>query len=462
MTRFLLLTLATTGLTSAWAQQSTSAVWMQRNQTFGTARYNGSAGALAAFGGDGTSGLENPALMNSTPFGGLEITGHYRNDQTSLSSQGSGIGQAYMAGSWRVNSRTRMSVGLAYQQDAWFPNYWIDSEQNPQTSAVAHWIEESNGFSPEQLLAQGRYDAYVAYMGYLTDVGSGASYSAYADGLPTYRQTRFVREYRSTSWSVPIALKTEKFSVGVRIERRDGRAQERLSLTESGFNPSGVTAAYTKNVVDSTRWGQWTVRFGAAVQATPTLRLSAAVQPAGSAQVQWDYRNRVTPEATNPESNLTPFELYDDQEFWYQMPVQVQLGAAQTFGGRGVLSAVWVHTGDVEALISSPLNYYDLGRQMAEELQANQQFRLGGEYRLTEAWTARGGIQWSESGTTFADHSSFRMLGLGGGYQERDWTLDVAYQITARSGSIDLPATGTDWALPARQDRLTATYRVRF
>jgi len=144
------------------------------------------------------------------------------------------------------------------------------------------------------------------------------------------------------------------------------------------------------------------------------------------------------------------------------MPVQVQLGAAQTFGGRGVLSAVWVHTGDVEALISSPLNYYDLGRQMAEELQANQQFRLGGEYRLTEAWTARGGIQWSESGTTFADHSSFRMLGLGGGYQERDWTLDVAYQITARSGSIDLPATGTDWALPTRQDRLTATYRVRF
>jgi len=203
-------------------------------------------------------------------------------------------------------------------------------------------------------LAQGKYDAYVAYMGYLTEVGSGNSYTALADGLPTYRQTRFVREYRSTSFAVPIAIKTDKFSLGLRIERRDGRAQERLSLTESGFNPAGVTAAYTKNVIDSSRWGQWTLRLGAAVQATPTLRLSAAVQPAGAALVQWDYRNRVTPVATNPATNVPPFELYDDQEFRYQMPVILQLGAAQTFQGRSVLSAVWVYTGAVQALISKP------------------------------------------------------------------------------------------------------------
>lgn len=457
-----LLALAIGTQLTAWAQQSTSAVWMQRSQLFGTARYNGSAGALAALGGDGTSGLENPALMNSTKFGGMEFTGHFRSDQTSLTSQGTGLGQAYLATSWRLSSKARMSLGFAFQQDAWYPNFWIQSDQNPQNSAVSKWVTESNGLSPAQLLAQGKYDAYVAYMGYLTEVGSGNSYTAYADGLPTYRQTRFVREYRNTSWSIPVAIKTDKFSIGLRIERRDGRAQERLSMTESGFNPAGVTAAYTKNVVDSSRWGQWTLRLGAAVQATPSLRLSAAVQPAGSALVQWDYRNRVSPVATNPETNLTPFELYDDQEFRYQMPVQLQLGAAQTFGTRGAVSAVWVYTGNVDALISKPLDYYDLGREMAAELRAHHQVRLGGEYRLTEAWTARGGVQLAQSGTEFSDHSAYQMLALGCGYQERDWGFDVTYQYVARSGSIKEPASDQNWDLRSSHQRLSATYRVRF
>ncbi|MEY3694097.1 MAG: hypothetical protein RL157_1421 [Bacteroidota bacterium] len=448
--------------TAAWAQQSTSVVWMQQSSLYGTARYNGSAGALVALGGDGSSSLENPALMNSSTFGGMEFSGHLRNDWGDLKSQGGGFGQAYLAGSWRIHSKTRMSVGLAYQRDAWYPNYWIQTELNPSQSAVEEWISASNGLSPAQLLEQGKYDAYVAYMGYLTEVGSGNSYTAYAEGLPNFRQTRFMREYERTSWSLPVALKTDKFALGLRIERRDGRSQERLSLNESGFNPAGVTASYRKMVVDSTRWGQWTVRLGAALQASPTLRLSAAVQPGTMARVQWDYRNRVTPTATQPESNLTPFELYDEQTFSYQLPAQVQVGAAQTVASRGAICAVWTYTGAVNAVISDPLDYYELGRVLATELRAHHQVRVGGEYRATEEWTIRGGYQWSESGTEFADHSAFQMMGLGAGYQERDWGFDVAYQLTARTGSIKNPATQEDWALNTLNQRLSATYKVRF
>jgi len=120
------------GLASAHAQSTMSAVWMQRNQLFGTARYNGSAGALAALGGDGTSSIENPALMNSSSFGGMELSGHFRSDRADLNSQGAGIGQAYIVGAWRHNSKVRFSLGLAHQQQGWFPNYWILSEPNPQ------------------------------------------------------------------------------------------------------------------------------------------------------------------------------------------------------------------------------------------------------------------------------------------------------------------------------------------
>jgi long-subunit fatty acid transport protein len=367
-----------------------------------------------------------------------------------------------MSGAWRLNSKARLSVGLAYQRDTWFPNFWILSDPNPQTSAVAGWIAQSNGFTPEQLLANGQYDAYVAYVGYLTEVGTGNEYTAYADGVPTYRQVRFAREHANTSWSVPFAIKSEKFSIGVRIERRDGRAQERFTMTESGFNPSGVTKAYQKTVVDSTRWGQWNIRFGVAAQLTDGLRFSAAVQPASTALVQWDYRNRVTPEANSSETTLTAFELYDDQEFRYQLPTVVQFGLAQTLGTKAALSAVWVYHSTVDALISSPLNYYDLGRQMADELQAHQQFRLGGEYRLNEAWTARGGVQWSESGTIFDDHSSYQMLGLGLGYQERDWGVDVAFNALRTSGSIRNPGDGQSWDLGANHQRGTVTYRARF
>jgi hypothetical protein len=172
------------GLASAHAQSSMSAVWMQRNQLFGTARYNGSAGALAALGGDGTSSIENPALMNSSSFGGMELSGHFRSDRADLRSQGAGIGQAYLAGAWRVDSKTRFSLGLALQQQGWFPNYWIQSETNPQESAVSSWISQSNGLSPDQLLSSGLYDAYAAYMGYLINVGAGNQYSADAEGLP--------------------------------------------------------------------------------------------------------------------------------------------------------------------------------------------------------------------------------------------------------------------------------------
>ena len=439
-----------------------SAVWMQRNQLFGTARYNGSAGALAALGGDGTSSLENPALMNSSSFGGMELSGYFRSDRADLNSQGAGIGQAYIVGSWRHNSKARFSLGLAHQQQGWFPNYWIQSETNPQESAVSTWITQSNGLSPDQLLSSGLYDAYAAYMGYLINAGAGNQYSADAEGLPTYRQQRFVREYSSSSWSVPIAIKTSKISVGLRIESRTGRAQERLILTESGFSPIGLTKAYEKTVVDSSNWSLWSLKLGIAFQATKNLRISAALQPATTTEVDWDYRNRVSPEANDPAVTLTSFELFDKQKFRYQLPVQMQLGVARTFGTKAALTGVWIYHGAVNALISSPLSYYDIGRAMADELRTHQQFRLGGEYRLSEEWTARSGFQWSGSATIFSDHSAQRMLGLGIGYQELEYALDLAYNLVQSNGSIKPPGGGGDWLLPTLHQRITGTYRARF
>ena len=450
------------GLASAHAQSTMSAVWMQRNQLFGTARYNGSAGALAALGGDGTSSLENPALMNSSSFGGMELSGYFRSDRADLNSQGAGIGQAYIVGSWRHNSKARFSLGLAHQQQGWFPNYWIQSETNPQESAVSTWITQSNGLSPDQLLSSGLYDAYAAYMGYLINAGAGNQYSADAEGLPTYRQQRFVREYSSSSWSVPIAIKTSKISVGLRIESRTGRAQERLILTESGFSPIGLTKAYEKTVVDSSNWSLWSLKLGIAFQATKNLRISAALQPATTTEVDWDYRNRVSPEANDPAVTLTSFELFDKQKFRYQLPVQMQLGVARTFGTKAALTGVWIYHGAVNALISSPLSYYDIGRSMADELRTHQQFRLGGEYRLTEEWTARSGFQWSGSATIFSDHSAQRMLGLGIGYQELEYALDLAYNLVQSSGSINPAGCVGDWILPTLHQRITGTYRFRF
>ena len=459
---YLVLIALSIGLASANAQSTMSAVWMQRNQLFGTARYNGSAGALAALGGDGTSSLENPALMNSSSFGGMELSGYFRSDRADLNSQGAGIGQAYIVGSWRHNSKARFSLGLAHQQQGWFPNYWIQSETNPQESAVSTWITQSNGLSPDQLLSSGLYDAYAAYMGYLINAGAGNQYSADAEGLPTYRQQRFVREYSSSSWSVPIAIKTSKISVGLRIESRTGRAQERLILTESGFSPIGLTKAYEKTVVDSSNWSLWSLKLGIAFQATKNLRISAALQPATTTEVDWDYRNRVSPEANDPAVTLTSFELFDKQKFRYQLPVQMQLGVARTFGTKAALTGVWIYHGAVNALISSPLSYYDIGRAMADELLAHHQFRLGGEYRLSEEWTARSGFQWSGSATIFSDHSAQRMLGLGIGYQELEYALDLAYNLVQSSGSINPAGCVGDWILPTLHQRITGTYRFRF
>ena len=459
---YLVLIALSIGLASAHAQSTMSAVWMQRNQLFGTARYNGSAGALAALGGDGTSSLENPALMNSSSFGGMELSGYFRSDRADLNSQGAGIGQAYIVGSWRHNSKARFSLGLAHQQQGWFPNYWIQSETNPQESAVSTWITQSNGLSPDQLLSSGLYDAYAAYMGYLINAGAGNQYSADAEGLPTYRQQRFVREYSSSSWSVPIAIKTSKISVGLRIESRTGRAQERLILTESGFSPIGLTKAYEKTVVDSSNWSLWSLKLGIAFQANKNLRISAALQPATTTEVDWDYRNRVSPEANDPAVTLTSFELFDKQKFRYQLPVQMQLGVARTFGTKAALTGVWIYHGAVNALISSPLSYYDIGRAMADELRTHQQFRLGGEYRLSEEWTARSGFQWSGSATIFSDHSAQRMLGLGIGYQELEYALDLAYNLVQSSGSINPAGCVGDWILPTLHQRITGTYRFRF
>ena len=459
---YLVLIALSIGLASAHAQSTMSAVWMQRNQLFGTARYNGSAGALAALGGDGTSSLENPALMNSSSFGGMELSGYFRSDRADLNSQGAGIGQAYIVGSWRHNSKARFSLGLAHQQQGWFPNYWIQSDTNNQESAVSTWITQSNGLSPDQLLSSGLYDAYAAYMGYLINAGAGNQYSADAEGLPTYRQQRFVREYSSSSWSVPIAIKTSKISVGLRIESRTGRAQERLILTESGFSPIGLTKAYEKTVVDSSNWSLWSLKLGIAFQATKNLRISAALQPATTTEVDWDYRNRVSPEANDPAVTLTSFELFDKQKFRYQLPVQMQLGVARTFGTKAALTGVWIYHGAVNALISSPLSYYDIGRAMADELRTHQQFRLGGEYRLSEEWTARSGFQWSGSATIFSDHSAQRMLGLGIGYQELEYALDLAYNLVQSSGSINPAGCVGDWILPTLHQRITGTYRFRF
>jgi long-subunit fatty acid transport protein len=270
-----------------------------------------------------------------------------------------------------------------------------------------------------------------------------------------------VREYSSSSWSVPIAFKTSKISVGLRVESRTGRAQERLILTESGFSPIGLTKAYEKTVVDSSNWSLWSLKLGVAFQATENLRISAAIQPATTAEVDWEYRNRVRPEANDPEVALTPFELFDKQKFRYQLPVQMQLGVARTFGTKAALTGVWIYHGAVNALISSPLSYYDIGRAMADELLTHQQFRLGGEYRLSEEWTARSGFQWSGSGTVFSDHSSQRMLGLGLGYQELEYAVDLAYNLVQSNGSIN-PPCGGDWVLPTLHQRITATYRARF
>ena len=54
------------------------------------------------------------------------------------------------------------------------------------------------------------------------------------------------------------------------------------------------------------------------------------------------------------------------------------------------------------------------------------------------------------------------MLGLGLGYQERDWGVDLAYNALRASGSIQNPGDGQSWDLGANHQRGTVTYRARF
>jgi long-subunit fatty acid transport protein len=200
------------------------------------------------------------------------------------------------------------------------------------------------------------------------------------------------------------------------------------------------------------------VKVGAIVRPVPELRLGVAYHSPTYFTMTDVYNASISSygmnDATTGEA-LTPFYEGDEAHTDYQLktPGLLMLSGAYQFGQKGFISLDWdlVDYREIQLKDADGYPYDDTNSYMYQDFRVASNLRLGGEYRLTDNVSLRGGAAWYQSpvqstvannnveittaGTTpqYGIEKDTYYLSCGVGYHSGGFFLDAALQRQMRN-----------------------------
>lgn len=487
------------------AQGAYDALNLSRQLPMGTARYIGLSGAFGALGGDFSTLSNNPAGIGVYRGSEISFTPYIYTNETESnfnsssvfdSKSGTVIGSVGYVGTFNTlqeDGLVSLNFGFGYNRlNNYFLNTTISSNNvgNSYTDALAR-MATASGVGPNDFSEFGSpTQSYLAWESYLIDWnGVDGRYESLLlpqtlnnqggiDNEATLvdMEKSITEQGKIDEWVISFGGNiSHKFYFGATlgIHNVDYTYESRYSedfldtkinsmpagnnmFSYHWFDPNGEEVLYSGGGMTYYDYFRTTgtgmnLKIGAIVRPVKGLRLGAALHTPTYYSLTDEYTKEMTPvrmkaldngvEINSPSSDIG----IGVSEYTVQTPMKLMLSAAYTVGGKGLISL------DYDIVDYTTMQLADANGVTSEFVGNNQDIRnyfgtasalrIGGEFRLDNNFTLRGGMGIYDSPQNGTNSNSYpidyfgEMTTYSGGlgYRNSGFYIDLAYQV----GNVD-------------------------
>jgi hypothetical protein len=440
----------------------------------GSARMQGMGGSQSVLGADLSSIAGNAAGLGfySRSEIGLNFAVHSSSTDSEYVSQSTNSSNnlfhmpnfgIVISGDYLSSSSWRGAFGIGYSRQVVLTQPLTIEGTNNRSSYLDQLIQKAGDKGATGATLDEEYDPYyntadspeaAAYQAYLINPNSttgGAPFERYLPNLPTKQFGYGTSSGSVAQWDISYgAAYQDQFYIGLGVHFSKLNTTHTQRWDES-FPGNNYVAGFSIEEQLITTGSGISVSLGAIYKLKPNLRVALNVQtPTYYDQLNEQLAGLLTPQVSSiPVSGgyitkVKPVKLTPN-EFTYQMvtPFRISGGMAYFFGKRGLLSA------DVEMI-----NYSGMSVSSAElGPYANQQFKdkynsqisknyqtvlnmkVGAEFRVSSAWTLRGGAALYGSGfSSTYDSIDRNQLQFSAGLGYRGLAYYVDFAVVQRTG----------------------------
>jgi len=479
--------LAIIGLTAVSSAQYVDNALLFSQQNYGsTARSKAMGNAFGALGGDFGSLSINPAGIAIYQRGEVSTTMSLLNkNETEATYQGNmnkennnnfnfknfGYVSA-IPGAANSSGLVSINFGIGYNRLANFNQNSYVSTENSSYSRMDAFAQQTSGINYNNLVSSDGYDPYqsgipweskLAWENYLIDVTNSATtgdqYATFLLDNEKVKQREaaskegFINEYLASFG----ANFNHKLYLGATIGMQDLFYDEAKVYSELGIDEVGTNLKswghfdYTNNT-RSTGVG-YNLKLGAIFRPIPVLRIGLALHTPTFFRIKETYSSSmssnlvgISSQSDGAHKESTPVGNF---EYNFQTPLRAIGSVAYQFGKKALFSLDYEFVDYASSKYSNGMggdNFSIENGDIKTVFKSVSNVRLGAEYRLTDAFSLRGGLEFlgnpyksSAYGVSQPNMDyKFTTYNGGFGYHSGRYSMDVTYSLGDRTNFMYL------------------------
>ncbi|MCG6189297.1 OmpP1/FadL family transporter [Maribellus maritimus] len=474
------------------AQDLADALRYSNFQVQGTARSGGMGNAFGALGGDFTSVSINPAGLGVYRSGELALTPTFGQTSVETSYLGTSMSDEKFKFSFNnisyvtaipTSNRSEsgiisINVGIGYNRLKDFNSNAIAVGHNAQSSILDNFASNAN---------QGNWSDYYEELASNTDLllkdeNTGVYWHDIEEGgYGQSQQKSITRQGSIDEYTLGVGLNfNHKLYLGASVGITDIYYKENSTLIE--WDDNNDIDYFNELQFDSklrTTGNGYNVKLGIIFKPTNQIRLGASVHTPTFYNLHDVFDTKMSSSITYDDGSTVPYSAIPDylQEYDYDLetPLRATLSAAFVVAKKGLLSIDYEYVDYGSASLRRGGDGYDYvaeNQEITEAYRAVGNLRLGGEYRLTNAFSLRAGYELYPS--AYNDEafgasqpnadSKLNIYSAGLGYRNGGFYFDMAYRyydMLAYDMLYPAPVT-SNYADPAMAEFNTVKNRLLF
>ena len=458
--RILIAALLSSAALGGYAQNDADVQRYTANYFGGTARFQSMGGAFGALGGDMSSIHLNPAAVGVYRFGTISFTPALEFNSIDAETDFTSI----------EDSKTKMvvnNVGFVLANEIRHPQ-WRSINFSVSYNRINTFNDitrlEGRHAANDGLAGDFLFEAQGRRLGELSDFGAGLAWDAFVIDNANYTNIGTPNEEAIDDGEYVLVFDPEQEIRTVQTAERDGRLSETaLTLGANyddrlyigfGLGFQDVTYQYEITTVEETVAEPNTdlVRYtfneilesdGLGVNAklgfiyrTKVLRFGASVRTPTVFSMTDNFTADIRSTLQNPDDQISSESGVGFFEYRIRTPWHFMGSVAAVIGKKAILSGQYERIdfggGELRNSGGADTDFSFINQTIAQGYSASDIFRFGGEYRLSNNFTARAGYAWFANPITsneqFTDENLNRQhFNFGLGLRQATWYLDLAY-----------------------------------
>jgi len=491
---------------SFYAQTINDALRYSTVNTTGTARFQGLGGAFGALGGDLSAIGINPAgsavfknttatfsltvdvIDNDTNFFGTSTNA----SEADISLNQGGVVYVFDAYPESTSKWKKWSLGVNYDRTANFNDEFIASGTG-DTSIANYFLSFAQGtpldlleLRPDETISElyqflgetegfGAQQAFLGFQSFIIDPVdfddvNNTAYTSNIFGNSFDQDFNF----RSDGFNGKIAFNIggqygENFFFGVNLNSHFFDYRERTSLFESNTNDQSlVRTVRFENVLD-TQGAGFSAQIGTIIKAGKYVRFGFTYDTPTWYQVSEESLQSIQAVSEDADgvftTNVDPRIVNIFEDYTLQTPGRYAASVAFLFGKVGLLSLDYAYTdyNNIRFRPSGDPFFETQNNVIGNRLNGASSYKIGGEYRLNNEWSLRGGYRFQQSpfsNEQIVDDANGFSLGFG--YNWGFIKFDLAYDYFTQDRNQELFSTGLTSPANIQSDISTVTASVSF